>query len=441
MKNKLIKRTAAAALAVLLAFTLTACDSFEQKLQGLIEATMFMAGEPNLNTSAVVTLRFSDDAEPVSLADFIQAVAGSESPEVLKGMEIALEVTIAVYADNMALKVYWLNGDDREEMMSMVYLGEDVYIGTGMLEFAGAIDDELAGLLAPMFGGADYLHISGSSMFGDSGMMGPAGLLGGEAILPDFDTDLAEKISAFQGDLSAALQTAIEQLLTEEFDESLSVANGEYILSLNTEMAVRFTKAALELFLEHDREIVEYMLGAVNDLFGEELFSESDIEEGLAEAVSAVNEALAFMATDEFTSNVPEVNFEYRVKATGEGADKVQTSSMRLDMPASAMQVLELPFDKFELSISEVVAIQTTPITAPQGVTVSLDDIMGDMFGGMMGFAGDMFAAMPDDIDFESILGGLDLGQILAELEDVFDGTDAAEHIDDILAGLFGFVN
>ena len=438
MKNKLIKRTAAAALAVLLAFALTACDSFEQKLQGLIEATMFMAGEPNLNSSAVVTLRFSDSAEPVSLADFIQVIGSPEFPEALKGMKIMLEVTSAVYADSMAVQVYWLNGDGREQLMSMIYLGEDLYIGTGILELAGAIDGEAAGLL-PMFGGADYLHISVPSMFGDSAMFGPAGLFAGEIVLPDFDIDFAEKLSELQGDLSAALRTAIEQLLTEEFDESLRVAGGEDILTLNSEMAVRFAKAALELFLEHDREIIEYVLGTANSLLGEELFSESDIEYELAEAVSAVNEALAFMASDEFAGNVPEINFEYRVRAAGTGANKVQTSSVRLDMPASAMQMLELPFDKFELSISQVVAIQAAPITAPQGATASLEDIMGDMLGGIMGFAGDVFAAMPElgELDLEGILGGLDLGQIMAELEDELaafglDGLDAA------IAGLFG---
>ena len=140
---KFIKRILVFALALVLTFSLTACDSFEQRLKGFIEAMTFMANEPNLSSSAEITIRLSDGAVPVSFADF---VAAATDLEALKKMEIGLAVESRIYGDSMAATLYWV-GSNREEMLSLIYAGEDLYISTGILKtISPFIDLDIIGL-------------------------------------------------------------------------------------------------------------------------------------------------------------------------------------------------------------------------------------------------------------------------------------------------------
>lgn len=429
MKKRLIKhlkRISVFALVLLITLSLTACDSFEQRLKGFTEAMTFMAGEPNLSSSAEITIRLSDDAVSVSFADFIAAVTDIEA---IEKMEIRVAVESRVYGDSMKTSIYWINSESaREEILSMTYIGDALYVSTAILKTIEAVvgaDEELTELLG-MIGDADYLHIQVPAMVSLADLYAHGDIA---ARLENFD--VAEMTSALRGGMSSALESAVEQALTKEFDEALQEKDGEYILTLNTQLAIEFAQALLQLVVAHEEDIIEYTANIVESFFGEEISAEQrENERGLWQA--AASEALAFINSDEFMDRVPAINFEYRVKATGEGQQKAQTSSTWLEIPANE----QLPFQRLELSITQATTIHSTPITVPQGRVVSFEELMGITV--MHHFEG--WGELPDNFDLEQAIADVDLGQIASDF-----GIDLSQFgidVDDInMSQVEGLIN
>jgi len=441
MKKTLLKstkRVSIFALVILLVFSLVACSSFEQRLTGLTEAMTFMIGEPNLSSSEVVTIRLSDNAAPISLADFIDAMTDADYlkcvVEIIENLEISIASEVKIYNDSMSYSIYWVGPEDvREEIIRIVYIGEDLYISTAILRtigpaIAGIVEDEeLLEVLAllDMIGDADYLHIQVPAM------MSLAEIYADEyvaAFLENFD--LADIISTLGSIMTAELESAVERSLTRDFDQALQEIDGEYIVTMDTRLAIEFTKAILQLAIDYSEEVTEFLADMVEIFFlhGEELSAEERAE-GMAYHTALAKEALAFL-DNEFISNIPLINFEYRVKASGEGLAKVQTSSTWLELPAETIDVLreqasyyyiDIPFQKFEISASQTTTIQTTPITAPQGQIFSLAELFGDFMSATVMHHFDHFDFDDWDIsdalleDLEAIAAEVDLNQLAAD--------------------------
>ena len=441
---KSTKRISIVALAILLVFSLTACSSFEQRLTGLTEAMMFMVGEPNLNASEVVTIRFSEDASPMSLADFIAALIDVDEDlesalALIENLEISIASEAKIYGSSMSYSLYWIGPENtREEIIRIIYIDEDLYISATILNtilttaatLGELFEDEGIALILEMIGDlddadhVDYIHITVPAM------MSLAEFYADEYVVEFLENfDLTDIISTLGSMMSAELENALDRSLARDFDQALQKIDGEYILTMNTQLAIEFAKALLQLVIEYEWEILEFAANVVEMLFNEEISADARIE-AIGDLEELASEALAFLNDNEFINNLPLINFEYRIKATGEGTDKVQTSSTHLKIPTETMDMLRegigydynIPFQKIEIIVEQTISIQTTPITAPQGEVFSLDELFGDFMSHTIMHHFDFYDwdMWIDDFDFyaidiEEAIAEIDLNQIAAD--------------------------
>jgi hypothetical protein len=394
-------------LAALLVFNLTACDSFEERLAGFIAASVFMADETNINSSAEITIKLSDNAKSVSLADFVTAAVAAD-PAELSSIEISMAIESKIYENNAELTIYWTGSEGREELIRVIFTGEDLYISTAVLENLKPFlnENEEVAAITEIIGDADYLRIQVSSLENLAALYNEK--------LPHSEIDFAALILGLKDDAGETLKDAIELLITEDFAEALQEIDGEYSLTLNTDIAIEFIKAALRLFVEHDSEIIDYAAN-IWGKFGVEI-SGAEIAEANDSWAARILEALSFMETSEFTENIPAVNFEHRVKATGEGEEKVQTTSTWLEIASIAtLHDKDSVFEEIELSVTTVTKIQSAPITIPQGKIFSLDEILSGVMGDMLE------GWVLESEDLETVLNdfGLDLERFASEIDKI----------------------
>ena len=405
-----IKKTMLILMSALLVFSLAACDDFDKRLDGFLEASAFMTDEPNLSSSTVIAFELSSGKNSVSFADFISSaidIIGTGDFEEMQIFDIMIRLDSKIYENNMELTLYWIGPEKTEEVLHMIYADETLYIGTEILKtLEPFIADEMA-VLSAMIGEAEYLSVELPS-FADY----PDEIASGFDLDFDLDMDFATLLPELKAEMNIILQKAFERLLTENPDEILQEKDGAYTLKLNTETALELAEAVLRAVTESDTE------------------TGFDLQEN-------ASSALDFISTDEFKDSIPAANFEYRVEALGENKQKTKNTALWLEIPAA--DVFDgTPFEKFEISVSETLKIQENPISAPNGVIFSIDELFGsisdiiiqdfdfDDFGfgdfGDFGFGSEDFDL--SDFNLEQILPGLEaeleqfgLGDILGEID------------------------
>jgi hypothetical protein len=335
----------------------------------------------------------------------------------------------------MELTVNWIGPDGEEEIIHIVYVGDDLYISTEMIKTLGALifGDEAADLLK-MLGDSDYLKLNVSDI---------ADMAGLAEIYNDGDfASLLENLEdvdfeAIQGAMSSALRDAIDKSLGKEFEKALQEKDGEYILTLNTATAIEFVKAVLQMCLNHDAEIIGYFAD-IAGMFDEKP-SDKEIKEAKDGLRETAGEALEFISDEDFIKMIPVIDFEYRVKAEGKDKDKTMTASTWLEIPTETIDTLNgemekaLPFSKIEVSVKETSAIHTEAIKAPKGKVFPIDDLISGAIGSIgesfmadfpvsgFGGVGSNAEAMLNSLDLEQIISdfGIDLSQFNINLNDI----------------------
>ena len=375
--KSILQRAAALVLVAALIFTVSACAAYADLVNGFVDAAAYMRDEANVRSETSVTLRFSDEAEPVSFPQFVSLVlkaVEAEDKAFLEGIEIGLSLTSEVYEDNSAFSVGWIGENGVvEPLITLIAVDGVFYVSTDLLWYIFEID-ELAryGLLAMSFEYVDYIRVDSEYIME---MMATA--------QSEFDMDMPEipdipeqLIETIHSAAEALVNTILEYTPSVMPDDILIKEKDSYILSLDAESAMMLLSEVLSIATENESEIKDFfneVLEAIANEMGEDYHMPDDVLFGLAdvdfkEVADAYGEAVMGV---EIGRDVPDFGLTISVSGTGRGADKKQTTVMSFAIPEFKNGVL----DTLNLEISCVTTVAKDPITIPAGEKISLERV------------------------------------------------------------------
>ena len=367
--KRVFKQAAILALAVLVTVMMSACGAYADIVDGFLDAATYMSGESNVRTAANYTLRFSENAAPVSLARVINAaIAGDEG--FLTGVEVAFSAEAEVYEDTAKVTLAWIGAAGAETLMTVIIVDDVIYIGMELLAYVSQID-ELA-QFAPMltFFNFDYIAV-------DTGYL-----------LEMMDVDM-DKLSDMEGhaEIGAILRSAAgtfsdslrshtPQVLTKDI---IAKEGDAYTLTLDAESAMQLFAEVLNIAKQNEDAIKSFL----NELFAEltgKIPAAAELPEEMLEFLdnldfeqieSKYNEAVADLIIGK---DIPTFDFSLTVSGTGSGAEMKQTTGV--SFVTADMGDHSAPFEMLFLEVDVVTEVTNSPITVPTGNILALEDLV-----------------------------------------------------------------
>ncbi|MDR1692245.1 MAG: hypothetical protein LBR72_02715 [Oscillospiraceae bacterium] len=380
---KTLRRGAALFLCAVLVLTLGACG-FQSRLEGFINASLYMVGEQNPANHSQLIIKTSDDAEYMSFEAFMGAVmmAGmTEDFSFVENKKIGLDIVSKAYDGNAEIKLGWIGEDSEiEPLVSFIVDGTDLYIGTEILDLAGPyLSLAMPSLLA--LGEYDYIKIAGS----DDPLYG--------SFAPPEDTDVAALLTGLSEKLSGAFKENAAAVLTEDFDKTLTEKGGVYTLSLNTESFINLLTSVLELVAGNGEEVAGTLKQFVTALgMPDAAITGADVIQYAEEALTAAK------VLD--IAELPNFELMFSVKAEGKDEQKKHSVEMVFRAPEETMNKFRemvppvteegsgivLP-KMVDISVTSVNTVQTEEIGLPEGSSVidmaDAEELIMDGFGSL----------------------------------------------------------
>ena len=372
--KSIIQRAAALALVTALILTVSACAAYADLVNGFVDAAVYMRDEANVRSETSVTIRFSDEAEPVSFPQFVslvmQAVEAEDKP-LLEDIEIGLSLTTEVYEDNAAFSIGWIGKEGVvEPLMTLIAVDGVLYVSTELLWYIVEIDELASYGWLPMMFDYDYIRVDSEYI---------------TEMIAEAQSEYAMEAPEIPEQLIATIHSAAEALVDAILEYTPSVLPDDilikekdsYILSLDAESALLLLSEVLSIATENESEIKDFfgeVLGAIADEMGEDYRMPDDVLSDLAgvdfkEIADAYNEALMDV---EIGRDIPDFGLTISVSGTGRGTDKKQTTVMSFAMP----ELNGGAFNALSLEISCVTTVAKDPITIPPGEKLSLERLI-----------------------------------------------------------------
>ena len=376
MKKAILKRAAALLLAVVLTVAVSACASFVDMVKGFADTATYMQGESNIRSEMTVSVKLTDNAKPMAFGQFLAACvsayeeSGEDALESLfLNLKAGLSVVTEVYEDTMLLSLGWAGPNGSETLLTLILIGQTLYISTEILQYAGYLDLplELSSILLQI--DCDYIKIDLSTI---PGML---------EMFVDLELELQEA-----GDAQAAVQSAADALmaalrdytpkiLTEEYKDILKSEGGGYTLTLNAKTTLALLGEIISMAAEYENDIKAFLLEAGGE-FGLEASMLDEVDFG--ELARDYEEEMKDIVIGK---DIPDFDLIYKIAGTGSGANKKQTSSVSLSIPVDEE---DLPFSKIIIEGSGVTTIMTKAVAAPAGNVLTLEELMMKIMVGSM---------------------------------------------------------
>ena len=369
----ILKRTAVLALAVILFVTMTACAAYVDIVDGFLDAATYMSGEQNIRSDTRITAGISEDAQPVSFAKFINAVAASDV-SFLSDVEMGLSIAFEKYEETAQFALTWIGENETQEtLLTAIIVDNVIYVGLELLRFVGEIDEfaQFAPIMT-MFN-FDYIAIDLDYLFElleiePDELYGTGDYSGVEVII----RSAADK-------LRDAMLNYTPQVLTREV---LSKDGDTYTLTLDAESAIQLVAEVLSIAAQNEDAVKSFIFEVLSEVtvLLDDVEMPSEIIEYLEEADFAEIADEFNSAVKEKSEEIPDFDFALSVSGVGSGVDMKQTSIVSFAM--SDLEKHGAPFNMLTFEVASVTTVTQEPVSAPTGNTVSLEDLIAliDMF-------------------------------------------------------------